>query len=452
VLKTPDDDLFKDSTMTFGEHLEELRRALFKAVIGLAVGCAIGFYFGADVVDFINRPLVKALEQYYTDRAIETVREDLGGSLTPAQEAAIKERDMIFEPVLIEPQDVVDAVRRAFPNSSAALDVPRFSLTQIDLPDLAFLSTLNAAESAPADRLFSFLPRDAQQLLKKAGQKQTLTGAEVTTLLAGINKALARRDFYDPDTFKEVSLGDSAEQLLNKRDELDDAGVRELNWHLLHDAYPELVKSPHPTLVPILLWRLVKNDTRTHPQSLGVQEGFMIWLKASFITGFVIASPWVFYQIWMFIAAGLYPHEKRYVQIFLPFSLLLFLGGVYLAIAYVFQPVLNFLFSNNAALGIDPDPRIGEWLSFFLMLPLGFGAAFQLPLVMLFLERIGIFSVRSYLAKWKIAVMSIVVLACVLTPADPVSFLFLGVPLLLLYFGGIALCWTWPRHGQVRMA
>jgi sec-independent protein translocase protein TatC len=71
---------------------------------------------------------------------------------------------------------------------------------------------------------------------------------------------------------------------------------------------------------------------------------------------------------------------------------------------------------------------------------------------MLFLERIGIFTVQSYLAKWKVAVMSIVVLACVLTPADPVSFMFLGVPLLLLYFGGIAICWAWPRHGRLKMA
>jgi sec-independent protein translocase protein TatC len=128
------------------------------------------------------------------------------------------------------------------------------------------------------------------------------------------------------------------------------------------------------------------------------------------------------------------------------------LAGIYIALAHVFQPVLDFLFSNNAELGIDPDPRIGEWLSFFLMLPLGFGVAFQLPLVMLFLERIGIFSVQSYLAKWKIAVLSIVVLACVLTPADPISFLFLGIPLLLLYFGGIGLCALWPRRGQVKMA
>ena len=83
------------------------------------------------------------------------------------------------------------------------------------------------------------------------------------------------------------------------------------------------------------------------------------------------------------------------------------------------------------------------WVS--SLLPFGFGIAFQLPIVMLFLERIGIFTVQSYLSKWKIAVFIIVMLACVLTPADPISFMFLGVPLLLLYFLGIGLCMIRPR-------
>ena len=438
--------------MTFGEHLEELRRALFKAMLGLVVGCAFGFYFGTDVVQFINDPLVKALEAYYSERAIEIVRNDMAGELTPAQEAAISERGMIFEPVFIEPQHVWDTLREKFPQIQGGLDVDRFSLFEADLPDLQFLDTLANEVAGPAARLRSFLSKEARELLGKGTEHRKLTDEELGQLLGELNDALSRRDFYDEVTFDGISLSESVEERLDRRDKLNQAGLRELNWDLLHAAYPKQVKAPHPTLVPLLIWRLVKNDPRTHPQSLGVQEGFMIWIKASFLTGFVIASPWIFYQLWMFVAAGLYPHEKRYVHLFLPVSLGLFLVGIYIAIGHVFQPVLDFLFSNNAQLGIDPDPRIGEWLSFFLMLPLGFGVAFQLPLVMLFLERIGIFTVHSYLSKWKIAVMSIVVLACVLTPADPISFMFLGIPLLLLYFGGIAVCWAWPRQGRVKMA
>ena len=97
-------------------------------------------------------------------------------------------------------------------------------------------------------------------------------------------------------------------------------------------------------------------------------------------------------------------------------------------------------------MGIDPDPRISEWLSFAIFLPLGFGLSFQLPLVMLFLERIGIMSVAVYLAKWRMAVLVIFVIAMVLTPADPISMLAMAMPLSGLYFLGILLCHYFPRR------
>jgi sec-independent protein translocase protein TatC len=200
-----------------------------------------------------------------------------------------------------------------------------------------------------------------------------------------------------------------------------------------------------PPLMPMLAFHQIADDDRIRPKALGVQEGFGIWFKASLVVGAILSSPWVFYHIWSFVAAGLYPHEKRYVHIFLPFSLGLFLAGAALAFVFVFQPVLNFLLSFNDWLGIDPDPRISEWLGFVLLLPLGFGVAFQLPLVMLFLERIGIFNVTAYLEKWRVAVLVIFILSAILTPADPYSIWLMAVPLTLLYFLGVMLCYFWPR-------
>jgi sec-independent protein translocase protein TatC len=145
------------------------------------------------------------------------------------------------------------------------------------------------------------------------------------------------------------------------------------------------------------------------------------------------------------VAAGLYPHEKRYVHVFLPFSVGLFLAGAATAFFFVFEPVLRFLFMFNDWLDIDPRPRITEWLGFVLILPIGFGISFQLPLVMLFLQRIGVFTVESYLSKWRVAILVIFVLAMFLTPADPTSMLLMAVPLTALYFGGVALCRYLPK-------
>jgi sec-independent protein translocase protein TatC len=197
--------------------------------------------------------------------------------------------------------------------------------------------------------------------------------------------------------------------------------------------------------VHIFMWRPAKDDPRVSAKSLSAHEPFMIYLKASLLVGAVLSSPWVFYQIWIFVAAGLYPHERRYVNIYLPFSIALFLLGVSVVFFFVFEPVLNFLFAFNRYLGIAPEPRISEWLGFVLMLPLGFGIAFQLPLVMLFLERVGVFTVNVYLSYWKVAILVIFVIAAILTPPDPWSMSLLAFPLTLLYFGGILLCKLMPK-------
>jgi sec-independent protein translocase protein TatC len=179
----------------------------------------------------------------------------------------------------------------------------------------------------------------------------------------------------------------------------------------------------------------------------------MIYVKASLVSGAVIASPWIFYYIWSFVASGLYPHEKHYVHLFGPLSLGLFVAGASLAFFVVFDYVLDFLFGINAWVQIDPDPRISEWMGFALLMPIGFGISFQLPLVMLFLERIGIFSIKDYVEKWQIAVLVIAIVSMLLTPADPMSMLLMAIPLTALYFAGIAFCRYMPkRKGPFRDA
>jgi sec-independent protein translocase protein TatC len=134
------------------------------------------------------------------------------------------------------------------------------------------------------------------------------------------------------------------------------------------------------------------------------------------------------------------------VRIFLPFSIGLFLAGAALAFFVVFRFVLDFLLKFYDWLGIAPEARISDWLTFVLVLPLGFGVSFQLPLVMLFLERIGIFTVKTYLSNWRISVLVIFFIAMILTPSDPYSMLLMAVPLVALFFFGIMLCKWMPRR------
>ena len=181
------------------------------------------------------------------------------------------------------------------------------------------------------------------------------------------------------------------------------------------------------------------------PVTLAVQEAFTtIYLKVSFVAGLVFASPWVIYQIWQFVAAGLYPHERKYVYVYLPISIILFLGGALFCFYAVFPFVLNFLLGFNKLLGVNPQIRLSEWISFAITLPLMFGLSFQLPLIMLFLERISIFSVKDYHEKRRMAILIISIISMLMTPADPMSMVLMMMPLIMLYELGILMCKYFP--------
>ena len=355
--RSREEDLFADTTMTFGEHLEELRTCLFRAIVGLVLGFVVGLYFGGDVVAFIQQPLKKALTQYREEQDMKMFqRLQDEGKLPPGEigryKTLVEKDQLLASAVYLDPQEVLQQAQKLRP----------------ELP---------ITEEAPAP----------------------VSPAEGETKTA------------DP----------GAEEVKTNEEE----GIR------------------RDDMVRVFLWRPAEEEVKV--TSLSAHEPFSIYLKAALVTGALLASPWIFYQVWTFVAAGLYPHEKKYVHIFLPFSLGLFFVGAALAFFFVFEPVLTFLFSFNAWLGIEQDIRISEWLGFVLILPLGFGIAFQLPLVMLFLERIGIFDVNAYLMKWRIAILVIFIISMFLTPADPYSMLLMAVPLTVLYFGGILLCRYMPK-------
>ena len=179
--------------------------------------------------------------------------------------------------------------------------------------------------------------------------------------------------------------------------------------------------------------------------TLSISEAMMVYMKVSLVTGFVIGSPWIFFQVWSFVAAGLYPHEKKYVHYYLPFSLGLFLVGVLVCEFLVMPKAVEALLWFNQWLGLEPDMRLSEWLGFAIMMPVVFGLSFQTPLIMLFLNRIGIMTVDSFREKRRIIWFLMAIFAAIITPSvDPYGMLFLWVPMCLLFELGIYLCMLSP--------
>jgi sec-independent protein translocase protein TatC len=189
-------------------------------------------------------------------------------------------------------------------------------------------------------------------------------------------------------------------------------------------------------------------------QSLAPADGFTSYMEISAMAGLVLASPWIFYQLWMFVSAGLYPNEKRYVYLAAPFSAGLFIIGS-LFFVFIIAPVtLKFLVMfNKQVLGVDSNFTFQNYVSFITIMMLIFGIAFQTPIAIFFLIKTGLVSIQMMTRSRRFVIFGIVVLSAIATPgADMFSLFSLAIPLYLLFEAGIMLGWFSLRRAKARNA
>ncbi|CAN5588240.1 twin-arginine translocase subunit TatC [soil metagenome] len=359
------DDIFADSRMSFGDHIEELRSRLFKAIKGLLFCLFIGFLLdgigywmhwpnfgvGRPMMSLITKPVEDMVRDYYYKRTVE--KSDI---LKNLKRTSIEDITRI-EKILSDNEGHIA------------------SLSESDREKL-----LGKPEMMPV-----FVPRESIE--KVTGPLKEGTPPEI-----------------------------------------------ELEMRV-YPGYMSYLATKGESLLQI----------RNFIKSQSVQEPFLIYMKVSLICGIILGSPYIFYQIWAFVAAGLFPHEKRYVHVYMPFSLGLFLFGIILCQFLVMPNAVQSLLGLNNYLGVDPDIRLDEWLSFALLLPLVFGVSFQTPLVMLFLNRIGLCTYQDYLTYWRAAAMILAVGAVIILPTpDLLTMMYLYIPMFALYLLGIFLCWYFP--------
>jgi len=165
----------------------------------------------------------------------------------------------------------------------------------------------------------------------------------------------------------------------------------------------------------------------------GIGEAFFTKLKVSFIAGVFLASPVILYQLWQFVAPGLYAQERRYAVGFVGFGTLCFILGAAFCYRVIFSVGYAFFLGEYELLGVAPKLRISEYLSFSSRLLLAFGVTFELPVVAFFLARVGLLTPQQLMASWRMAIVAIFVVAAILTPADVASQFLMAGPLLVLY-------------------
>lgn len=307
----------KDSTMSLGDHLEELRARSILAIIGLVIGAAASLIFGTHIVNFIERPYISAMRARLA-----------------------KEPEVAAEP------NSVELVETLFENLTAeALTDP--NAPAIDPNAVAFL--------------------------------------------------------------RRVVLG-TIEQYRQMHAPAESEGLQSL---------PRFARL----------------------QTLAPAEAFSAYMKVSFIAGLILTCPWVFYQLWMFVAAGLYEHERRYVRTAVPFSAGLFIVGA-LFFLFVVAPIsLRFFLIFADLMDVASNWTLQKYISFVTVLMLVFGLAFQTPIAIFILNRTGLVSLEMLTRARKYVFLTVFIIAAVVTPPDVISQILLGFPLYALYELGILLAY-----------
>jgi sec-independent protein translocase protein TatC len=179
----------------------------------------------------------------------------------------------------------------------------------------------------------------------------------------------------------------------------------------------------------------------------GVTDAFFTRLKVSLVAAVFVASPVLFFQAWRFIAPGLYQQEKRLAVPFVVAATMFFVAGAAFCYVVVFPVGYEFFLAEYARIGVAPQIRISEYLSFASRMLLAFGITFELPVVTFFLARLGMVDHRMLLRWFRYAIVIIFIVAAVLTPGpDIASQMLMSGPLLLLYAVSIGVAYAFGRQ------
>lgn len=175
-------------------------------------------------------------------------------------------------------------------------------------------------------------------------------------------------------------------------------------------------------------------------RTIGPMEGINTYLKVCLFVAVLISSPWVIWQIWAFISAGLYKKEKQFVYAVAPSSAVLFIAGVLFFIRGVAPTIMKFSIKFDRMLGVVSQWTFHNYINMVLNLTIMFGIVFQMPILIVFAEKIGLVTIEQLQTTRKFLIIGVFFIAAVITPPDPFSQVAMAVPLYALYEGSILIC------------
>ncbi|MBT5738472.1 MAG: twin-arginine translocase subunit TatC [Planctomycetes bacterium] len=421
-------------TMSFGDHLEELRSRVIRSLMVILIFGVAAFFFQDTLMELITGPHRVAMSQITARQEIQKLQEKISQATEELSGVVEAEAALILK-ISREDEDwwerwdqfrssqdaspVVGRMARLIEERLAALDPARSSMRvlgatperfqqaaaqlQLSLGDLPWGGEVTVQDCIDQLKQNSLLWKHWSQLSAK-GADGPVQDPPPVVLQQDVVKPVVRV----PDPQTTTTLEQVAR--LSIAIEMDSAQLSG--------------------------WR-----QRAKPLALlSYSEAFFSYVKLSLMLGMVAALPWITYEMWKFIAAGLFDRERKAVRPFLPVAFLLLASGVSFAYLVLIPIGLSFLGGYGDPELLQATFTLKEYLSLVFTLILGMGIIFQLPLAMIFLNKSGILEVDSFRKYRKYAILGAVLIGAMLTPPDVVTQLLMAGPLTLLYEIGIIAC------------
>ncbi|MBN1442763.1 MAG: twin-arginine translocase subunit TatC [Planctomycetes bacterium] len=443
----------REVRMTFGEHLEELRKRVLISLIYVFIGIIISFFYGNELLQLALQPHEKAFEGAQRNRLIarmEKVMEGLGPLMTsePYEATAASGKKLVEGDIRWEELFIGDVLRQRLEEAvsepfSAPLTETIDALGSIAAEDRERLksafrelgthlgialvreiaTTVDFEGAASIPRRFESY-RERLERLRQSETGSTLKrsigwGRDLAPLIEKVEEFCSflqwqkKQALRGAATFDDLKASAKSSALAHGLDE---------SLNVLEKA-SQVLEQPESRRIMVIDYT----------------EHFMAYLKVAMIFGLFFSVPFVLYEMWKFVGAGLHLHEQRYVVTFMPFSLALFAAGAIFGYKIMIPVGLEFLASWGDT-DVELNFVLGNYVGLFLTLTLVLGLIFQTPLLMVFLNKVGIVDVAFYRRTRRIAVFLGVCLAVILTPPDPVSWSLMAAPMIILYEIGIIVC------------
>ena len=269
-----------------------------------------------------------------------------------------------------------------------------------------------------------------------ADREQASKFDELTEALSTARKAIEDVKLLRADGEPTSESGDLTETVRDARRDLEELILLGATEALLGAAegIEEIVRREHD---------IGGELTVASPQGL-----FMAYIKICAVCGIFLAAPFVFHQIWLFVKAGLYVNEQKYVRVFLPLCIAFFLAGTSFSYFVAVRFGIRFLLSFGRTSYIENRIVVGEWVFFLAAVCLAMGLVFEMPLVMVFLVKIGVVTPAKLREHRKYAILVFFVLGSLLTPPDVITQILMALPMIVLYEVGLYLSETWGKREE----